>query len=282
MICSHGPITGGGENTVAASTREFEQAELCDNFVQLFSEFGPRVTALHAETDIRPEYLARLFPRLESLEMFSRASRRVPVDPRLVGPDPAWPRLTTFTMEVDPGFSSSCTDQLLVHILGDLLRQAGHLRSVKVLASQTGLRVAEWRLLAELTKLSSQLQHLTTIQFLSPYRMQSQGLSWQTALHLLQHCPRLQLLRDVSSWAGGPADWERVVGEARRRGLRLAWAEKTRKVSLYTIDYDSEGWVQTDTGHQFELYNNLNDDWEVVDLGNPDGDEIENDLVDVE
>ena len=282
MICSHGPITGGGENTVAASTREFEQAELCDNFVQLFSSFGPRVTALHAETDIRPEYLARLFPRLESLEMFSRASRRVPVDPRLVRPDPAWPRLTTFTMEVDPGFSSSCTDQLLVHILGDLLRQAGHLRSVKVLASQTGLRVAEWRLLAELNKLSSQLQHITTIQFLSPYRMQSQGLSWQTALHLLQHCPRLQLLRDVSSWAGGPADWERVVREVRRRGLRLGWAEKTRKVSLYTIDYDSEGWVQTDTGHQFELYNNLNDDWEVVDLGNPDGDEIENDLVDVE
>ena len=33
---------------------------------------------------------------------------------------------------------------------------------------------------------------------------------------------------------------------------------------MYTIDYDSEGWVQADTGHQFELYNNLNDDWEVV------------------
>ena len=33
---------------------------------------------------------------------------------------------------------------------------------------------------------------------------------------------------------------------------------------MYTIDYDSEGWVQVDTGHQFELYNNLNDDWEVV------------------
>merc|ERR1719183_2112614 len=64
------------------------------------------------------------------------------------------------------------------------------------------------------------------------------------------------------------AGWERVVGEARRRGLRLGWAEKTRKVSLYTIDYDSEGWVQADTGHQFELYNNLNDDWEVVELDN--------------
>jgi len=37
---------------------------------------------------------------------------------------------------------------------------------------------------------------------------------------------------------------------------------------LYTIDYDSEGWVQADTGHQFELYNNLNDDWEVVEMDN--------------
>ena len=42
----------------------------------------------------------------------------------------------------------------------------------------------------------------------------------------------------------------------------------TTQVSLYTIDYDSEGWVQTDTGHQFELYNNLNDDWEVVEMDN--------------
>ena len=40
------------------------------------------------------------------------------------------------------------------------------------------------------------------------------------------------------------------------------------QVSLYTIDYDSEGWVQADTGHQFELYNNLNDDWEVVEMDN--------------
>ena len=39
-------------------------------------------------------------------------------------------------------------------------------------------------------------------------------------------------------------------------------------MSLYTIDYDSEGWVQADTGHQFELYNNLNDDWEVVEMDN--------------
>ena len=37
---------------------------------------------------------------------------------------------------------------------------------------------------------------------------------------------------------------------------------------MYTIDYDSEGWIQADTGHQFELYNNLNDDWEVVEMDN--------------
>merc|ERR1712013_448522 len=47
-----------------------------------------------------------------------------------------------------------------------------------------------------------------------------------------------------------------------------AFAQRCLQVSLYTIDYDSEGWVQTDTGHQFELYNNLNDDWEVVEMDN--------------
>ena len=56
----------------------------------------------------------------------------------------------------------------------------------------------------------------------------------------------------------------------RERGLVTGWADKTRRVSLYTIDYDSEGWVQADTGHQFELYNNLNDDWEVVEMDNVD------------
>ena len=35
---------------------------------------------------------------------------------------------------------------------------------------------------------------------------------------------------------------------------------------MYTIDYDSEGWIQCDTGHKFELFNNLNEDWEVVDV----------------
>ena len=39
-----------------------------------------------------------------------------------------------------------------------------------------------------------------------------------------------------------------------------------RKDSLYTIDYDSEGWIQLDSGHKYELFNNLNDDWEMIDV----------------
>ena len=35
-------------------------------------------------------------------------------------------------MEVDPGFSSACTEYLLVHILGDLLTAAGNLTHLKV------------------------------------------------------------------------------------------------------------------------------------------------------
>ena len=77
-----------------------------------------------------------------------------------------------------------------------------------------------------------------------------------------------RLLRDVSSWGGEFEDWDRVRRAAKCRGLSVAEAEKTRKDSLYTIDYDSEGWLQTDTGHMFELFNNLNDDWEVVDVDN--------------
>ena len=75
-----------------------------------------------------------------------------------------------------------------------------------------------------------------------------------------------RLLRDVSSWGGEQRDWDRVAREAELKGLSIGLAEKTRKDSLYTIDYDSEGWLQCDTGHQFELFNNLNDDWEVVDV----------------
>ena len=37
-----------------------------------------------------------------------------------------------FVMEVDPGFSSACTEYLLVHILGDLLTAAGNLTHLKV------------------------------------------------------------------------------------------------------------------------------------------------------
>jgi hypothetical protein len=69
----------------------------------------------------------------------------------------------------------------------------------------------------------------------------------------------------VASWGGSEEAWAAVVAAASAAGLRTGWAEKTRRVALYTIDYDAEGWVQLDTGHKFELYNNLNDDWEVVD-----------------
>ena len=37
-----------------------------------------------------------------------------------------------FVMEVDPGFSSACTEYLLVHILGDLLTAAGNITHLKV------------------------------------------------------------------------------------------------------------------------------------------------------
>jgi len=121
----------------------------------------------------------------------------------------------------------------------------------------------------ELNKVRNSVRKLREIVFLSPYRMQSQGISFRLATWFLSNCPNLQLLRDVSSWGGSEGEWEKVVRDAERRGLRTAWADKTKKVSLYTIDYDSEGWVQADTGHQFELYNNLNDDWEVVDMDNP-------------
>merc|ERR1712098_396148 len=96
--------------------------------------------------------------------------------------------------------------------------------------------------------------------------MHGQGISYQVALWFLKHCPNLRLLRDVSSWGGEPRDWERVIREAESRGLTVGIAEKTRKDSLYTIDYDSEGWIQLDSGHKYELFNNLNDDWEMIDV----------------
>ena len=62
---------------------------------------------MRCETDIRPEYMANLFPNLETLEMFGRATRRVPMD------------------------------------------------TIKVLGSQTGLKVSEFSLMLELNKVKS-------------------------------------------------------------------------------------------------------------------------------
>ena len=167
------------------------------------TEFGPKVTSLHCETDIRPEYIAKLFPNLETLEMFSRATRRVPMDTRFTTNPNTWNKLSTFTMEVDPGFSSACTEYLLVHTLGDIFTNASNLTSIKVLASQTGLKVSEFSLMLELNKVRTNVRKLREIVFLSPYRMQSQGISCQLASWFLGNCPNLQLLRDVSSWGGG-------------------------------------------------------------------------------
>ena len=41
-------------------------------------------------------------------------------------------KILRFVMEVDPGFSSACTEYLLVHILGDLLSAAANLTHLKV------------------------------------------------------------------------------------------------------------------------------------------------------
>jgi len=263
---SEGPVTGGGENTVAQSTKDFEAREVGATFFRQFSEFGPRVVSLTVETDLRPNYFVALFPNVEEVEMFVRASRHIGKDQKFTNKE--WRRLTRFVMEVDPGFSSACTEYLLVHILGDLLTAAGNLTHLKVLASQTGLKVSDFALMLELNKRTDQVAHLKEVVFLSPYRMQQGGLSHRLATWFLNHCPNLQLLRDVCSWSGDQEDWARVASLARDKGIATGWAEKTRKVSLYTIDYDSEGWVQADTGHQFELYNNLNDDWEVVEMDN--------------
>ena len=234
-------------------------------------EFGPKVKKLHCETDIRPEYFAVLFPNIEELEMYSRASRKVPMDERFSeNASRCWQKLTKFTMEVDPGFTSSCNEHLLVHILSDLFQHSQNISSVKILASQTGLKVAESSLLLELSKLRENVKKVRDVVVLSPYKMNGQGISFKLAAWLISNCPELQLLRDVSSWAGDSQEWAGVVRDANRRGLDVAYAEKTRTDSLYTIDYDSEGWIQKDTGHKFELFNNLNDDWEVVDFDNND------------
>ena len=264
---------------MAQSVRDFEQRESegssahgrDGSFYGLMREFGPKVKKLHCETDIRPEYFAILFPNIEELELYSRASRRVPMDERFPQDvTRCWQKLTKFTMEVHPGFTSSCNELLLVHILTDLFKHSQNISTVKILASQTGLKVAEYSLLLELNKLRENVLKLREVVVLSPYKMNGQGISVKLAAWLISNCPELRLLRDVSSWAGEEGEWARVVRDAERRGLDVAYAEKTRTDSLYTIDYDSEGWIQKDTGHKFELFNNLNDDWEVVDFDNND------------
>ena len=148
---------------------------------------------LHCETDIRPEYLALLFPNLESLELFSRATRKVEMDSKFSqDKSKIWNKLTKFTMEVDPGFTSSCNEFLLVHILSDVLSFANNIKHIKILASQTGLKVAEFSLMLELNKNKSNVSQLEEIIFLSPYKMHGQGISYQVALWFLKHCPNLR------------------------------------------------------------------------------------------
>ena len=190
---SHGPIIGGGENTVAQSTKDFEQKEVCASFHKLMAEFGPKVVELHCETDIRPEYLAILFPNLESLELFARASRKVEIDDRFSREKAnIWKKMTKFTMEVDPGFTSSCNEFLLVHILSDILSFAPNIKSVKVLASQTGVKVAEFSLLLALKKLRENVTKLEEVVFLSPYKMHGQGITHQLAMWFITNCPKLR------------------------------------------------------------------------------------------
>jgi len=277
---SQGPVIGGGENTVAQSTRDFEEREI--NYHQMLSEFGKNVTKLFCETDIRPEYFARLFPNIETLEMFSRATRKVLIDP-IVCDDKTkiWNKLTSFSIEVDPGFTSACNEFYLVHILSDLFRYAKNIKAVKILASQTGLKVAEFSLMLELNKVKENVRKLEEVVFLSPYKMHGQGITQQLAMWFLNNCPNLRLLRDVSSWGGNEREWDKVIREAEMRGLVVGWSEKTRKDSLYTIDYDSEGWLQCDTGHKYELFNNLNDDWEVVDVEENFDEDVNNDNANV-
>jgi len=272
---SQGPVLGGGENTVSQDIREFEEGEARGgSFFTLMQEFGPKVTTLSIETDIRPEYFIPLFPNVETVEMFSRCSRRVPLDPR-VPSGASWSRLTDFTMEVDPGFCAASTEYLLVHVLGDLLPATPSLQVCKLLASQTGLRLNEDALLGVLHRARHTVSNLRELAILSPYQMGGQGLSCRVAAWFLQHCPALSLLRDVSSWAGSSQEWGTLEQEASARHLITCYAVKTQRVSLYTIDYDSEGWVQEDTGHHFELYNNLTEDWEVVQVDNVEVDEVE-------
>ena len=127
---SNHSVLGGGENTVSMTTRDFEAQELKGDFFKLMSEFGVKVKRLSAETDIRPEYFMYQFPNLEYLELFARASRKVPVDTRFI--ERPWKLLKDFAMEVDPGFSSLTVEGLLVHVLGDIFTYTNKLQTLKV------------------------------------------------------------------------------------------------------------------------------------------------------
>ncbi len=128
---SNHSVLGGGENTVSISTRTFEALELHGDFYKLMSEFGVKVKRLSAETDIRPEYFMYQFPNLEYLELFARASRKVPVDTRFI--ERPWRNLKDFAMEVDPGFSSLTVEGLLIHVLGDIFTYTNQLETLKVI-----------------------------------------------------------------------------------------------------------------------------------------------------
>lgn len=259
---TNGPTVGGGENTVSQATRNFEAEEVSLSFYKLMSEFGVKVGRLSVETDIRPEYFQCMFPNIEYLEMFARASRKVPMDQRFTLS--TWTKLAEFSLEVDPGFSAMTTESLIVNMVGDVLTHSTNLSSLKVLASSSGLKVSELSLLLKLRKLKNNLKNIKTIEFLSPYCISNSGLTAQLAEFFIKNCPKLEELRDVASWTGTEEAWRSVAAHAEKAGLTTGWAKKTNRSALYTIDYDAEGWYQVDTGHQFELYNNLNDDWEVV------------------
>ena len=103
-----------------------------------------------------------------------------------------WQKMTKFTLEVDPGFSSSCNEFLLVHHLSDILSFAPNIKSVKVLASQAGLKVAEYSLLLALNKLRKNVTSLEEVAILSPYKMHGQGITHQTAMWFITNCPKLR------------------------------------------------------------------------------------------
>ena len=97
-------------------------------------------------------------------------------------------------IKVDPGFTSACNEFYLVHILSDLFRYAKNIKAVKILASQTGLKVAEFSLMLELNKVKENVRKLEEVVFLSPYKMHGQGITHQLAMWFLTNCPNLRFV----------------------------------------------------------------------------------------